>query len=92
MPQIQQGLFDKALAFREANTKVVENYEDFKQAINDGNFVKAYWIGDGDMEAKIKKETKATVRCIPFGQPKKSGTCFYTGKPAEKIAIFGKSY
>jgi len=92
MPQMQKDLFDKALAFREANTKVVSNYEEFKAAIADGNFVKAHWAGDGEMEAKIQKETKATVRCIPFEQNDGAGTCFYSGKPAEKIAIFGKSY
>ncbi len=92
MPQMQQELFDKALKFREENTKTVDNYEDFKKAIDDGNFVKAYWSGDGKMEETIQKETKATVRVIPFDQPEEKGTCFYTGKPAEKIAIFGKSY
>jgi prolyl-tRNA synthetase len=92
MPEMQQELFDKALKFREDNTKVVTNYDDFKKAINDGNFVKAYWAGDGEMEETIQKETKATVRVIPFEQPEESGTCFYTGKPADKIAIFGKSY
>ena len=93
MPEIQDAMFQKALAFREANTTVVENYDDFKKAIDEGNFVKAYWAGDGDAEEKIQKETKATVRVIPFdGQPEEAGTCFYTGKPADKIAIFGKSY
>lgn len=92
MPQIQNDIFQKALNFREANTKVVENYEDFKKVIEDGNFVKAYWAGDGEMEATIQKETKATVRCIPFEQPEENGTCFYSGKPATEIAIFGKSY
>ncbi|MFP4547803.1 MAG: proline--tRNA ligase [Fidelibacterota bacterium] len=92
MPQMQQELFDKALKFREENTKSVDNYEDFKKVIDDGNFVKAYWAGDGEMEEVIQKETKATVRVIPFDQPEENGTCFYTGKPAEKIAIFGKSY
>ena len=92
MPQMQKDIFDKALAFREANTKVVSNYEEFKAAIADGNFVKAHWAGDGEMEAKIQKETKATVRVIPFEQNDGAGTCFYSGKPAEKIAIFGKSY
>ncbi len=92
MPQMQKDLFEKALKFREENTKTVDNYDDFKTVIDNGNFVKAYWAGDGDMEEAIQKETKATVRVIPFDQPEENGTCFYTGKPADKIAIFGKSY
>ncbi len=92
MPQMQQDLFDKALAFREANTVVVDNYDDFKKAIDAGNFVKAFWAGTGEMEAKIQKETKATVRCIPFDQEEGTGKCFYSGEEANEIAIFGKSY
>jgi prolyl-tRNA synthetase len=92
MPQMQKDLFDRALKFREDNTKVVDNYEAFKKAIDEGNFVKAFWAGSGNDEEAIQKETKATVRCIPFEQNEGGGTCFYTGKPAEKIAIFGKSY
>ncbi|MBN2282174.1 MAG: proline--tRNA ligase [Candidatus Marinimicrobia bacterium] len=92
MPVMQKDLFDRALAFREAHTKTVNNYSEFKEMIDEGNFVKAYWAGDDRHEEEIQKETKATVRVIPFEQPQAKGTCFYTGKPADKIAIFGKSY
>ena len=92
MPQMQKDLFQKALDFREANTKFVDNYEDFKKAIAAGNFVKAFWAGTGEMEEQIQKETKATVRCIPFEQNEGKGKCFYSGEEASEIAIFGKSY
>ncbi len=92
LPIIQDGLFQKALKFREENTHVVENYDDFKTALNKGGFIKVFWAGSGKDEEKIQKETKATVRCIPFEQNDGTGTCFYTGKPADKIAIFAKSY
>lgn len=88
---IQNDLFKKALDFREKNTFPVENYNEFKKVIKDGGFVKAFWAGNGDMEAKIQQETKATIRCILFDQ-KDKGTCFYTKKPTDKITIFAKSY
>jgi len=91
LEDIQTSMFQRALKFRNDNTYEVDNYTDFKRIIESGGFVKAFWAGDGKMEAKIQEETKATVRCIPFDQ-KQTGTCFYTGKPADTYAIFGKSY
>jgi prolyl-tRNA synthetase len=88
---IQRSLFQRALDFRNANTYTVANYKDFKRIIDEGGFVKALWAGNDKMEATIQEETKATIRCIPFEQ-KDSGKCFYTGKPADKTVIFGKSY
>jgi len=91
LDQIQGDLLRRALEFRENNTYEIENYDDFKKVIDSGGFVRAFWGGDGLMEEKIQQETKATIRCIPFEQNRK-GTCFYTGKPAKTIVIFGKSY
>lgn len=91
LEDIQNSIFQRALKFRDDNTHEVDNYTDFKRIISSGGFVKAFWAGDGDMEAKIQEETKATIRCIPFDQNEK-GVCFYTGKPANTYVIFGKSY
>jgi len=91
LEEIQNSLFQRALEFRDRNTHEVDNYADFKKIIESGGFVKAFWAGDGQMEAMIQEETKATIRCIPFKQDRQ-GTCFYTGKPSETIAIFAKSY
>jgi prolyl-tRNA synthetase len=92
LDEIQKSMFEKARSFRDDNTHLVDNYDDFKEVIKQGGFAKAYWSGTGEMEEEIQKETKATVRCIPLDQPKEKGTCFYTGEKAEKIAIFGKAY
>lgn len=91
LEDIQNSLFQRALEFRDRNTHEVDNYADFKKIIESGGFVKAFWAGNGQMEAMIQEETKATIRCIPFKQDRQ-GTCFYTGKPSETIVIFAKSY
>jgi len=86
-----RDLFQKALQFRTENTVTVENYHQFCQAIEEGRFVQAFWGGDTAAEARIQEETKATIRVIPFEQNQK-GTCFYTGKSADKIVVFAKAY
>ena len=91
LEEIQQNLLEKATKFRDENTHDVDNYEDFKEAIKTG-FARVWWAGDNDDEIRVKEETKATMRCIPFDQPGGSGTCFFSGKPATQIAIFGRAY
>ncbi len=91
LQEIQNSLFQRALEFRNNHTHEADNYEDFKRIIASGGFVKAFWAGDGAMEATIQEETKATIRCIPFKQDRQ-GACFYTGKPSKTVAIFAKSY
>ena len=64
-----------------------------KKVLADKNvFVETYWAGSGDDEGKIKDETKATVRCIPFNQNAPEGKCVYTGKPTTQKAIFARAY
>ena len=94
LDEIQAGLFKKALEFRRANTKAVSGYEDFKafQAA-DGGFAESPWCGSAACEAKIKEDTKATIRVIPFGWEKRAeGSCLVCGKPASAWAVFAKSY
>jgi prolyl-tRNA synthetase len=91
LDEIQAALLAKATAFRDANTHDVDSYDDFKTAVATG-FARVWWAGDDAAELKVKEETKATIRCFPFDQPGGSGTCFYTGQPAQKVAIFGRSY
>ena len=95
---IQQALYDRALAFLQENTVTVDTYEDFKAAIEAGKWVRAFHSGDRDSEARIKEETKATIRNIPldgelFGD-REEGVCVHTGKPSgyAKRAIFGRQY
>ncbi len=91
LEEIQQNLLDKATKFRDENTHDVDNYDDFKEAVKTG-FARVWWAGNNDDEVRVKEETKATMRCIPFDQPGGSGTCFLTGKPAAQVAIFGRAY
>jgi prolyl-tRNA synthetase len=97
--EIQQSLFDKALAFRRANTHETNSYADFKKAV-DGGFAYAYWCGSGGCEEKIKEETRATMRCIPLdaeavlghGAGMGSGCCVHCGESASTRAIFARAY
>jgi prolyl-tRNA synthetase len=91
LQEIQQNILDRATRFRDENTHDVDNIDDFKQAVKTG-FAQVWWAGNNDEEQQVKDETKATIRCFPFDQPGGTGTCFYTGKPADKIAIFGRAY
>jgi len=91
LEEIQQSLHDKALAFRKANTHETNNYEELKKAVETG-FSFAFWCGSAGCEAKIKEETRATMRNIPLDQPGGSGKCVYCGQPASERAIFGRAY
>jgi prolyl-tRNA synthetase len=90
---IQKSIFERALKYRQENTSTVETYEQFKQAISEkGGFIEAFWAGSGDDEGRVKEETKATIRCIPFAQDGKEGKCMLTGKPTSTKAIFARAY
>lgn len=89
--EVQQALLDRATKFRDDNTHDVDNYDDFKTAVSTG-FARVWWAGDNADETRVKEETKATIRCFPIDQPGGTGTCFFTGKPADKVAIFGRAY
>ncbi len=89
--EVQQSLLDRATKFRDENTHDVATYDDFKGAIKTG-FARVWWAGDNDDETRVKEETKATIRCFPLEQPEGEGVCFFTGKPADKVAIFGRAY
>ena len=90
--EIHVNLFERAKKFLEQNITEVDNYEDFKNTINQkGGFVYAYWDGTAETEEKIKKETKATIRCIPYSSSSK-GKCVLTGKESSQKVYFAKSY
>ena len=93
LTDIQKNLFEKAKAFRTEHTYKVDTYEEFKERIkNCDGFILAHWDGTTETEEKIKEETKATVRCIPFDAPDEEGTCIYSGKPSHKRALFAIAY
>ena len=91
--KVQQAIFDRALALRKANTVNVSTYAEFKEVLKEKNcFIEAYFAGTNEDETKIKEETKATIRAIPFDQPTAEGKCFYTGKPASKKVVLAIAY
>ena len=91
--EIQDNLFNTALARREALTTEVNSYEEFKEILDSkGGFISAHWDGTSETEEKIKTETKATIRCIPLNNKLEAGTCIYSGKPSTQRVIFARAY
>jgi prolyl-tRNA synthetase len=96
---IQAAMLQRATEFREANTRIVRDYDEFKQVLDGpGGFIRVHWAGSNEDEDAIKDETKATIRCYPFdtpegdGAPSHEGVCFYTGKRTSRVAIFARAY
>ena len=93
LEEIQQNIYQKALDFRAANTHRVDNYDDFKKVLDDkGGFILAHWDGTPQTEERIKEETKATIRCIPYNAPQENGQCILTGKPSTQRVLFARAY
>ena len=92
LDKIQENLFQRALDYRRANTRTAKNYEDFKEIIaNEGGFVFAHWDGSKEVEAQIKQETKATIRCIPL-EKSEAGKCMVSGAPSSQEVLFAIAY
>ena len=93
MAEIQENIYTKAFAFREANTHSADDYESFKKILTEkGGFVMAHWDGTAETEKRIKEETKATIRCIPLHGDDTPGVCMVTGKPSARRVIFAEAY
>lgn len=93
LDEIQQTIFNKALAFRDSHITSVDNWEQFKEVLETkGGFISAHWDGTSETEDKIKEETKATIRCIPLDNVQEAGACIYTGKPSIQRVLFAKAY
>jgi len=93
LEKIQNDLLKKALDFREANTRKGSDYEEFKKIMEEqrGFFI-APWCGDDHCEEQIKIDTKATIRCLPFGLKPEQDHCFACGKQATEAACFARAY
>jgi prolyl-tRNA synthetase len=89
---IQANLFNRAKAFRDANMRTADTYEQFKQLIEEPGFVWAHWDGTRATEDKVQEETKATIRCLPFDGPTEPGACMVTGKPSARRVVFARAY
>jgi prolyl-tRNA synthetase len=93
LEQVQQAMYDKARAYRDANTRRADTYDEMKKILAEqGGFVRCFFKPSRESEAKIKEETKATVRCIPFVQPTAAGKCIFTGEATELEVLFAQAY
>ncbi|WP_028324475.1 proline--tRNA ligase [Desulfatirhabdium butyrativorans] len=101
LDDIQQGLFDRALAFQKAHTRSIDDPAAFnafftpknadKPEIH-GGFALSHWCGEAECEARIKQELTVTIRCIPFGMPEEAGKCIGCGRPSSQRVVFAKAY
>lgn len=93
LDEIQQNIFQRALKFREENTRKADTWEEFVAILdNQPGFVLAHWDGTAETEELIKEKTKATIRAIPFNAPKQEGKCILTGKPSQQRVLFARAY
>lgn len=98
LDDIQETLFQRAKAFREANTFSIDEKAQFcdlyKKAngYNNGAFVLGHWCGSGQCEEKIKQDLSVTIRCIPFDSPDEAGSCIYCGAKSDRRVLFAKAY
>ena len=92
LEKIQKNLYDQALNFRETNTYNVKSFEEFKQIIKKGGFIRCGWDGTDETERRIKEKTKATIRCIPFDESPTGLNCVFSKKPAKHEVIYAKAY
>ncbi|MBO4326297.1 MAG: proline--tRNA ligase [Clostridia bacterium] len=93
LDNVHDALYEKALASRESRIYDVTDYDDFCKTIAEKpGFVRAMWCGDKECELKIKDDTQATSRCMPFEQETLSDKCVCCGRPAKKLVVWGKAY
>lgn len=92
LEDIQENIFKKALDYRNAHIYECDNYEEFKERVKDGGFFLCHWDGTAETEAKIKEDTQATIRCVPFMFEQTPGVDMVSGKPAKYRVIIARSY
>ena len=89
---IQQNIYQKAIAYRNAHIYECDNYEEFKERIKEGGFFLCHWDGTEETEAKIKEDTQATIRCVPFMFEQTEGVDMVSGKPAKHRVLIARAY
>lgn len=93
LDDIQQHIYNKALAFRNENIREANTWDEFVKLLDEkAGFVAAHWDGTGETEEKIKEMTKATIRCIPLDNKKENGNCILTGQPSIQRVLFARAY
>jgi prolyl-tRNA synthetase len=91
LTDIQASLYDRAVAYRDANIHDPKDYEELKEVVKDG-WAFSWWCGNADCETRVKDDTKATTRCIPLNQPGGKGTCIVCGQEATEKVYFARAY
>ncbi len=90
---IQENIYNKAFAYREAHITNADAWDDFIRLLDEkGGFISAHWDGTGETEDKIKELTKATIRCIPLNNEQEKGICILTGNPSAQRVLFARAY
>ena len=92
LDDIQRNLFEKARAYRDAHIFECDNYDEFKERVKDGGFFLCHWDGTAETEAKIKEDTQATIRCVPFDYEQTEGIDMVSGKPSKHRVIIARNY
>jgi prolyl-tRNA synthetase len=93
LDDIQQNMYNKALAFRTEKTTSTDNWDEFVKLLDEkGGFISAHWDGTAETEEKIKDKTKATIRCIPVNNKQEEGKCILTGNPSTQRVLFARAY
>lgn len=93
LEEIQTSLYNRASSFRDKHITEVNTYQEFKAVLEEkGGFISAHWDGTQTSEEAIKKETKATIRCIPYGTKLEEGKCVYSGAPSTQRVLFARAY
>ena len=92
LDDIQANIFEKARRYRDEHVYVCDDYEEFKQRVKDGGFFLCHWDGTEETEARIKEETQATIRCVPFAYEQTPGIDMVSGKPAKHRVIIARAY
>jgi prolyl-tRNA synthetase len=92
LDDIQENLYTKAMDYRNAHSRKVDNWDDFMVEIEKGGMILAHWDGTSETEEKIKELTKATIRCIPLNNEKEVGVCVHSGKPSAERVIFARAH
>ncbi len=92
LDDIQANIYQKAVAFRDSHIYECDNYDEFKERVKDGGFFLCHWDGTPETEAKIKEDTQATIRCVPYGVEQTPGIDMVSGKEAKYRVLIAKAY
>ncbi len=93
LEDIQQNIYNKALAFRNENIREANSWDEFVKLLDEkAGFISAHWDGTPETEEQIKEQTKATIRCIPLDNKLEDGKCILSRKPSSQRVLFARAY